>query len=46
MSWYFDYRARAVRFLPPFQPTGDYEKDLPLLQAGFSREMARRPQNY
>jgi 1-acyl-sn-glycerol-3-phosphate acyltransferase len=42
----FDYRARAIRFHPPFWPTGDYEKDLPLLQACFSREMAFHPENY
>jgi hypothetical protein len=29
-----------------FWTTGDYEKDLPRLQAYFSREMALRPENY
>jgi 1-acyl-sn-glycerol-3-phosphate acyltransferase len=42
----FDYPARAVRFHPPFRPTGDYDKDLPLLQAFYSREMALWPENY
>jgi 1-acyl-sn-glycerol-3-phosphate acyltransferase len=42
----FDYRAHAVRFHPPFWPTGDYEKDLPLLQACFSAEMAVHPEMY
>jgi 1-acyl-sn-glycerol-3-phosphate acyltransferase len=42
----FDYSKRAVRFDPPFWPTGDYEQDLPKLQAGFSSEMALHPENY
>jgi 1-acyl-sn-glycerol-3-phosphate acyltransferase len=42
----FDYPKRAIRFNPPFWPTGDYEKDLPALQAFFSRDMALRPENY
>ena len=42
----FDYSKRAVRFHPLFWPTGEYELDLPKLQACFSREMALRPENY
>jgi 1-acyl-sn-glycerol-3-phosphate acyltransferase len=42
----FDYSKRALVFHPFFWPTGDYEKDLPLLRACFSREMALRPENY
>jgi 1-acyl-sn-glycerol-3-phosphate acyltransferase len=29
----FDGAARAIRFLPVFEPSGDYDKDLPRLQA-------------
>ena len=42
----FDYQKRALVFEPLFWTTGDYEKDLPRLQAYFSREMALRPENY
>jgi 1-acyl-sn-glycerol-3-phosphate acyltransferase len=42
----FDYKKRALVFEPLFWTTGDYEKDLPRLQASFSREMALRPENY
>jgi 1-acyl-sn-glycerol-3-phosphate acyltransferase len=42
----FDYPRRAVRFHPPFWPTGDYEQDLPRLQALYSSAMAFRPENY
>jgi 1-acyl-sn-glycerol-3-phosphate acyltransferase len=42
----FDYVKRAIRFHPPFWPTGDYDADLPKLQACFSREIALRPENY
>lgn len=42
----FDYRKRAIVFEPLFHTTGDYEADLKALQAGFSREMAYRPERY
>ena len=42
----FDYPKRAIRFHPPFWPIGDYEQDLPKLQACFSSEMALHPENY
>jgi 1-acyl-sn-glycerol-3-phosphate acyltransferase len=42
----FDYPKRAVRFHPLFRPTGDYEKDLPRLQAFYSPAMALHPENY
>jgi 1-acyl-sn-glycerol-3-phosphate acyltransferase len=41
-----DYGRRAIVFQPLFRPTGDYEQDLAVLQGGFSREMAYRPENY
>jgi 1-acyl-sn-glycerol-3-phosphate acyltransferase len=31
----FDGEHRAIRLHPPFETSGDYEKDLPLLQAPF-----------
>lgn len=42
----FDYGRRAVAFAPLFQPTGDYEADLPALRARFDASMAYRPENY
>jgi 1-acyl-sn-glycerol-3-phosphate acyltransferase len=42
----FDYQKRALVFEPLFFPTGDYEQDLPKLQASFSAEMARHPGSY
>jgi 1-acyl-sn-glycerol-3-phosphate acyltransferase len=42
----FDYRSKSVVLGPLFQPTGDYERDLPLIQREFRREMARRPELY
>lgn len=41
-----DYRRRAIVFFPLFEPTGDYEADLPQLQARYSASMACRPENY
>jgi 1-acyl-sn-glycerol-3-phosphate acyltransferase len=42
----FDYRKRAIIFEPLFEPSGDYEADLPLLRSGFEAAMAYRPENY
>jgi 1-acyl-sn-glycerol-3-phosphate acyltransferase len=42
----FDYRKRAIVFEPLFQPSGDYDADLPKLLAGFDASMAYRPENY
>jgi 1-acyl-sn-glycerol-3-phosphate acyltransferase len=42
----FDYRSKSVVLGPLFQPSGDYDRDLPLIQREFSREMARRPELY
>lgn len=42
----FDYPRKVVFFGPLFEPTGDYEKDLPLLQSHFRADMALRPENY
>jgi 1-acyl-sn-glycerol-3-phosphate acyltransferase len=32
----FDYDAKALRLFPLFEPTGDYESDLPRLQAFYA----------
>jgi 1-acyl-sn-glycerol-3-phosphate acyltransferase len=42
----FDFQRRAIVFEPLFDPTGDYDADLPALRARFSAAMARRPENY
>jgi 1-acyl-sn-glycerol-3-phosphate acyltransferase len=42
----FDYRKRAIVFEPLFEPSGDYEADLPALRSGFDAAMAYRPENY
>ena len=42
----FDYPRRVVFFAPLFHPTGDYEKDLPLLRSHYRAEMGLRPENY
>ncbi len=42
----FDYGRREIAFAPLFQPTGDYEADLPILRAAFHASMAYRPENY
>jgi 1-acyl-sn-glycerol-3-phosphate acyltransferase len=42
----FDYPRKVVFFGPLFEPTGDYEKDLPLLQSHFRADMAWKPENY
>jgi 1-acyl-sn-glycerol-3-phosphate acyltransferase len=38
-----DYRSHVVRFMPAFHPTGDLERDLPLLQGLFAEVEGRRP---
>lgn len=42
----FDYSRRAVILEPLFWTSGDYEKDLPRIRAGFTADMARDPANY
>jgi 1-acyl-sn-glycerol-3-phosphate acyltransferase len=42
----FDYTRKVVFFAPLFHPTGDYEKDLPLLRAHYRAEMGKKPENY
>jgi 1-acyl-sn-glycerol-3-phosphate acyltransferase len=42
----FDYSRRVVFFAPLFHPTGDYDKDLPVLRAHYRPEMGFKPQNY
>ena len=42
----FDYRTKTVIIGPLFEPSGDYDRDLPLIQREFRREMARIPGNY
>jgi 1-acyl-sn-glycerol-3-phosphate acyltransferase len=42
----FDYPRKVIFFGPTFQPTGDYEKDLALIQSHFTASMALKPENY
>jgi 1-acyl-sn-glycerol-3-phosphate acyltransferase len=42
----FDYPRKVIRFDPLFHPTGDYERDLALLQSHFRADMALKPENY
>jgi 1-acyl-sn-glycerol-3-phosphate acyltransferase len=42
----FDYSRRVVELQPLFWTTGDYEKDLPRIQSGFTPEMALHPASY
>jgi 1-acyl-sn-glycerol-3-phosphate acyltransferase len=42
----FDYRKRAVVLGTLFQPSGDYDADLPVLRSAFNASMAYRPENY
>ena len=42
----FDYPRKVIWFAPPFEPTGDYEKDVAFLRAYYRPEMALRPENY
>jgi 1-acyl-sn-glycerol-3-phosphate acyltransferase len=39
----FDYATRLVKLMPPFSPTGDYEKDLSAIKARFTGVRAKRP---
>jgi 1-acyl-sn-glycerol-3-phosphate acyltransferase len=41
-----DWSRRAIVLAPLFFPSGDYERDLAELQAGFSPAMARYPESY
>jgi hypothetical protein len=38
----FDYREHVVRLMPLFQPSGNLEQDLPLIQAMFSQVQGHR----
>jgi 1-acyl-sn-glycerol-3-phosphate acyltransferase len=38
----FDYREHVVRLMPLFQPSGNLEQDLPLIQARFRRMHGHR----
>lgn len=42
----FDYPRKVIFFTPPFEPTGDYERDVEFLRGQFRPEMALRPENY
>jgi 1-acyl-sn-glycerol-3-phosphate acyltransferase len=42
----FDYPRKVIIFGPTIEPTGDYERDLPRIQAHFNAGMALRPENY
>jgi 1-acyl-sn-glycerol-3-phosphate acyltransferase len=41
-----DFPHRLVRFLPLFEPTGDYAVDLPRLKANYHAGMAKIPAGY
>ena len=42
----FDYPRKTIVFGPLFHPTGDYEKDLAVLQSLYRADMALKPENY
>jgi 1-acyl-sn-glycerol-3-phosphate acyltransferase len=42
----FDYGAKVVRLGPAMSTTGDYEKDLALLQSHVKASMAKHPERY
>jgi len=42
----FDYPWKVIFFGPLFHPTGDYEKDLAVIQSHFRADMALKPENY
>jgi 1-acyl-sn-glycerol-3-phosphate acyltransferase len=42
----FDWGERRVWLLPAFQPTGDYDKDVQVLQAMFAKRMALRSEGF
>ncbi len=42
----FDYPRKVVFFGPLVHPTGDYEKDLAVIQSHFRADMAVKPENY
>jgi len=42
----FDYPRKVIFFGPLIQPTGDYEKDLAVIQSHFRADMALKPENY
>ncbi len=42
----FDYPRKVIFFGPTIEPTGDYERDLALIQSHFNADMALIPENY
>jgi 1-acyl-sn-glycerol-3-phosphate acyltransferase len=42
----FDYPRKVIVFGPTIEPTGDYERDLALIQSHFNADMALIPENY
>jgi 1-acyl-sn-glycerol-3-phosphate acyltransferase len=42
----FDWPRKVIRMGPLFEPTGDYERDLPRIQSHFSARMARYPDSF
>ncbi len=42
----FDYSARTIRLMPPFEPTGEVTRDLPRFKALFRPEMAKFPAQF
>jgi 1-acyl-sn-glycerol-3-phosphate acyltransferase len=41
-----DFSTRVIRILPPHEPSGDYDADLPRLKSYFTPAMARYPALY
>jgi 1-acyl-sn-glycerol-3-phosphate acyltransferase len=39
-----NFARREIQIMAPFQPTGNYEQDLPKIKAYFDRDMARHPE--
>jgi 1-acyl-sn-glycerol-3-phosphate acyltransferase len=39
-----NFARREIQIMAPFQPTGNYEQDLPQIKAHFNRDMAQHPE--
>jgi 1-acyl-sn-glycerol-3-phosphate acyltransferase len=42
----FDYGARVIHLMPPFEPTGDYQADLPRIQELFVGVLPKNPDQF
>ena len=41
-----NYHKKAVQICPPFAPSGNIERDLPILKSYFSSEMGKKPHQF